>query len=100
MAIRYPIPNTGTGLPHVLVTNDHRIYVDGHELRGVTSFDVSTRPGEPTQIQLVIHPASMLYGDPPSETVEDLHAQTVSGAGDTVDISKAIARAQERRQGR
>ena len=94
MAIRNPVG------PHVVLTPDQRIFIDGNEVRGVVSVDVSTAMGQPTRIIIELNPASMLYGDPPSETIEDLHAQTVSGPGDTVDISKAIARAQERRQGK
>lgn len=82
----------------IVVTKDHRIFIDGHEVRGVYQFDANN-DGYKTEVMMQIVPGSIIYGDPPTSTVEAMHEQGLSDPGETVDIEKAIQRARARQQG-
>jgi flavin-binding protein dodecin len=92
MALRLPKQS------HILITPDHRLFIDGHEVFGVSSIDQHVDAGHIAELQIVIHPGSVVFGDPPMDTIQHLHEQGLSDPSDTVDINKAIARAKERKK--
>lgn len=81
----------------MVVTRNRAVYINGHRIENVISVDIEQNAMDPTRMTLEVVPTSVMYGDIPSDTIEDLHSQS---AGKDVDISKAMENARLRREGK
>ena len=84
----------------IIVTRDRGIYINGTKVENLLNLqmdrDLSTGHGE-TRVTIEIMPTSVIFGDVPNETVDALSEDKSDLP--TVDINRAIARAQARAHG-
>lgn len=90
-----------TNLPpcDVVIAPNRSVYVNGTLITNVSDLDVNFGQNNPVpMITLEFTPTSLVYGDVPNETIDAMAMDQRPDDG-TVNISRAIARAQARAAG-
>lgn len=83
----------------VVIAPNRAVYINGTLVTNLTDFDFNYGSNAPIpEITLTFTPTSMVFGDVPNETIESLAFEQHPDDG-TVNISRAIARAQARAAG-
>lgn len=81
----------------VVVTHDHRVYINGHEIPRVMEMEYTHGgPAAPPELVLRLYPTSVMTGRPPKETTEAMAEQPDA----QVDLNRAMERAKERAEAR
>ncbi len=81
----------------VVITRDQKVFINGHQMGGVTEIEVEAVPLEPTRVRIEMIPNSLVYGDPPTGSLGGLSAVYDDANGEArVDIHKAIESARKR----
>lgn len=89
---------TGYAPCDVLITRDQRVYVNGTEVGMVTMLETSQELNGATVMRIEVHPTSLIYGQPPQQTIEDMTEPGTSDPNARVDIDRAIRKAVERKE--
>lgn len=89
----------------MVITEDHRLFINGMEIGGVMSWDASVAHNNLQMVRIEFMPSSIVYGNPPDIDAVPGYLQDENGTvtempPSRIDMGKAMERARLRREGK